>query len=48
MGVGGKLEREGICMVLFSPSVLFDSCDPMDYNPPGSSAYGISQARILE
>ena len=23
-------------------------CDPMDYNPPGSSVQGISQARILE
>ena len=47
-GVGGKLKREGICLVSFRPSVLSDSCDPMDYNPPGSSAYGISQARIRE
>ena len=23
-------------------------CNPMDYSPPGSSAHGISQARILE
>ena len=23
-------------------------CDPMDYNPQGSSVHGISQARILE
>ena len=23
-------------------------CDPMDYSLPGSSVYGISQARILE
>ena len=23
-------------------------CDPMDCSPPGSSAHGISQARILE
>ena len=23
-------------------------CDLMDYSPPGSSVYGISQARILE
>ena len=23
-------------------------CDPMDYRPPGSSVYGIPQARILE
>ena len=23
-------------------------CDPMDYSPPGSSVFGISQERILE
>ena len=23
-------------------------CDPMDYSPPGSSVYGMFQARILE
>ena len=23
-------------------------CNPMDYSPPGSSLYGILQARILE
>ena len=23
-------------------------CDPMDYNPPGSSAHGILQSRILK
>ena len=23
-------------------------CDPMNYSPPGSPVYGISQARILE
>ena len=23
-------------------------CDPMDCSPPGSSAHGISQARVLE
>ena len=23
-------------------------CDPIDYSPPGSSVYGILQARILE
>ena len=22
-------------------------CDPLDYNPPGSSVHGISQARML-
>ena len=25
-----------------------DSCDPVDGSPPGSSVYGILQARILE
>ena len=28
--------------------VLFNSCNPMDWSPPGSSVHGISQARILE
>ena len=28
--------------------VVSDSCDPMDYSPPGSSVRGILQARILE
>ena len=27
---------------------MSDSCDPMDCRPPGSSAHGILQARILE
>ena len=27
---------------------MSDSCDPMEYSPPGSSVHGISQARILE
>ena len=31
-----------------SCSVRSDSCDPMDYSLPGSSVYGILQARILE
>ena len=35
-------------MLLFSLSVLSDSCDPMDCSPPGSSVRGILQARILE
>ena len=29
-------------------SVVFDSCDPMDCSPLGSSVHGILQARILE
>ena len=35
-----------VCML--SCSVVSDSCDPMDYSPPGSSVYEILQARILE
>ena len=27
---------------------ISNSCDPMDYSPPGSSVHEISQARILE
>ena len=27
---------------------MSDSCDPMDYSPPGSSVHGILQARILK
>ena len=38
MCVGGVLSR----------SVGSTLCDPMDYNPPGSSAHEILQARILE
>ena len=29
-------------------SVMSNACDPMDCSPPGSSVYGILQARILE
>ena len=32
----------------FSCSVVSNPCDPMDSNPPGSSAHEISQSRILE
>ena len=32
----------------FSHSVVSDSCDPMDYNLPGSSVHEILQARVLE
>ena len=27
---------------------MSDSCDPVDYSPPGSSIYMVFQARILE
>ena len=35
-------------IVVQSPSRVRLFCDPLDYSPPGSSVYGISQARILE
>ena len=31
-----------------SPQLCLTLCDPMDCSPPGSSAHGISRARILE
>ena len=31
-----------------SCSVLSNSCSPIDWSPPGSSVYGIFQARILD
>ena len=34
-----------VCLVIQLCPVL---CDPMDCSPPGSSVYGIFQARILE
>ena len=34
--------------LLFSRSVVSDSCDPMNHSLPGSSVHGILQARILE
>ena len=33
---------------MLSCSVVTNSCDPMDCSSPGSSVYGILQARILE
>ena len=40
------------CMTVKSESEVAQSCptlrDPMDYSPPGSSAHGIFQARVLE
>ena len=32
----------------FSRYDVFDSCNPMDCSPPGSSIHGLLQARILE
>ena len=36
-----------VVIILVSKSCL-TLCDPMDYNPPGSSVHRISQASILE
>ena len=36
-----------VCVCVHDQSCL-TLCDPMDYNLPGSSVHGISQARILE
>ena len=40
------------CMKVKSESEVAQSCltfrDPMDCSPPGSSVYGIFQARVLE
>ena len=35
-------------LLLFSPRVMSNSCNPTDCSPPGFTVYGISQARILE
>ena len=35
-------------LLLLSSSVMSNSCDPVGCSPPGSSAHGISQAKILE
>ena len=48
-GASGEISSRPIDVLkLFSPWVLYDSCDPMDCRPPGFSVHGISQARILE
>ena len=36
------------CMCVLVAQSYRTLCDPMDYNPPGSSVHGILQARILE
>ena len=36
------------CVYVCVCSVMSNSLDSMDYNPPGSSVHGILQARILE
>ena len=37
-----------VVTVVYSLRSVWLFCDPMDCSPPGSSVYGISQARILE
>ena len=39
---------ESHLLLLSSPSVVSDSCNPMDYSPPGSSVHRISQVSVLE
>ena len=46
---GDREVIQGLLEVLYSvTSVVSDSCDPVDYNLPGSSVHGIFPARILE
>ena len=57
-GLGGQILRRGLLNSEFPrcpgvcarlvPSVMSDSLQPMGYSLPGSSVYGILQARILE
>ena len=37
-----------LCVRVLVAQSCLTLCDPMDYNPPGSSVHGISQATILE
>ena len=41
----GRISLVCCCLVT---KLCLTLCDPMDYSPSGSSAHGISQARILE
>ena len=43
-----KLERERERVIVFIAQLCLTLCDPVDYNPPGSSVHGILQARVLE
>ena len=37
-----------VCVCVLVNQLCQTLCNPMDYNPPGSSVHGILQARILE
>ena len=49
-GIGMKTDLFQSCSHCCSVQLLSHGrlCDPIDYNPPGSSVHGISQAKILE
>ena len=40
--------RGGLKVKVFITQLCLTLCNPMDSSPPGSSVYGILQARILE
>ena len=51
--LASSIDAAPVCQLLHCTTVLFNQscltlCDPMDCSPPGSSVYGIFQARILE
>ena len=37
-----------VCVCVLITQLCLTLCDPMDCSPPGSSVYGILQARILD
>ena len=46
---GGVFVCRGVCLCVWvCAQSCLTLCDPMDYDPPGSSVHGIFQARILE
>ena len=51
--LASSLDAAPVCQLLHCTTALFSQscltlCDPKDCSPPGSSVYGIFQARILE
>ena len=46
MGVVAGMDAQKVSALLLQ--LCLTLCDPMDCSPMGSSAHGISQARILE